>query len=190
MPEEDILLTPSQVGRMVRANPKTISVWAREGKLTAVWKGSQRRFYLSEVRRAIKAGDIRDRGDGIIPPTARKEPTPPHRKDATIWYLRLMEILSDGEWHYYEDLVKECAPLVPPGQAWRAAEKNRVKYYVRAGKPVEPRHYGDRNNTILSGQRSVIQGTLVTIRKMRASETEYATIPNSKRQKPTRIRLI
>lgn len=109
---------------------------------------------------------------------------------ASVWHRKLLDILSDGEWHDYEQLIQECAPMVPPGLAWRKAEQNRLKYYEREKREAEPRHYGDRTNTILTGQRAVIQRALVNIRKQRRMDTEYQDIPNSKRLRPTRIRLI
>ena len=54
MPEEtrDVLLTPSEVGKMFRVNPKTVTRWARAGKISAVRTlGGHRRFYRSEIMR-------------------------------------------------------------------------------------------------------------------------------------------
>lgn len=47
-PEE--LLTPSEVAARFRVNPKTVTRWARAGKLSAIRTlGGHRRFRASEV---------------------------------------------------------------------------------------------------------------------------------------------
>ena len=51
---DDKLLTPAEVARMFRVDPKTVTGWARSGKLSAIRAlGGHRRYYLSEVERAI-----------------------------------------------------------------------------------------------------------------------------------------
>jgi excisionase family DNA binding protein len=48
------LLTPSEVAAMFRVNPKTVTRWARAGKLTAIRTlGGHRRFRASEIRRCL-----------------------------------------------------------------------------------------------------------------------------------------
>jgi len=47
----DALLTPSEVAALFRVNPKTVTRWARSGKITAIRTlGGHRRFRASEVR--------------------------------------------------------------------------------------------------------------------------------------------
>jgi hypothetical protein len=41
--------------------------------------------------------------------------------------VRAREILADGEWHEYEELMRELVPLVAPGRAWRANEEGRYR---------------------------------------------------------------
>lgn len=51
------LLTPAEVGAMFRVDPKTVTRWAKAGKLTSVRTvGGHRRFREAEVR-ALLAGD-------------------------------------------------------------------------------------------------------------------------------------
>lgn len=51
IPEVDTLLTPSEVAALFRVNPKTVTRWARSGKLTAIRTlGGHRRFKSSEIR--------------------------------------------------------------------------------------------------------------------------------------------
>ena len=50
-PAADALLTPAEVAALFRVNPKTVTRWARSGKLTALRTlGGHRRFRSSEVR--------------------------------------------------------------------------------------------------------------------------------------------
>ncbi|HVE94606.1 MAG TPA: BldC family transcriptional regulator [Acidimicrobiales bacterium] len=48
---DSALLTPAEVAAMFRVSPKTVTRWARAGKLTALRTlGGHRRFRASEVR--------------------------------------------------------------------------------------------------------------------------------------------
>jgi excisionase family DNA binding protein len=49
--DDDALLTPSEVAAMFRVNPKTVTRWARAGKISAIRTlGGHRRFRASEIR--------------------------------------------------------------------------------------------------------------------------------------------
>ena len=65
---DDKLLTTGEVARMFRVDPRTVTGWARSGKIGAVRTlGGHRRYYLSDVERAIEARGADDRerpGDG------------------------------------------------------------------------------------------------------------------------------
>jgi len=51
----DALLTPSEVAQLFRVNPKTVTRWARAGKLTAIRTlGGHRRFRASEIQRCLE----------------------------------------------------------------------------------------------------------------------------------------
>jgi len=51
-PEE--LLTPSEVAAMFRVNPKTVTRWARSGKISAIRTlGGHRRFRAAEIRKFL-----------------------------------------------------------------------------------------------------------------------------------------
>ncbi len=51
----EALLTPSEVAALFRVNPKTVTRWARSGKLTAIRTlGGHRRFKASEIRRCLE----------------------------------------------------------------------------------------------------------------------------------------
>jgi excisionase family DNA binding protein len=48
---ENELLTPAEVAVMFRVNPKTVTRWARAGKISAIRTlGGHRRFRASEIR--------------------------------------------------------------------------------------------------------------------------------------------
>jgi excisionase family DNA binding protein len=48
------LLTPAEVAVMFRVNPKTVTRWARAGKISAVRTlGGHRRFHAIEIRRFL-----------------------------------------------------------------------------------------------------------------------------------------
>jgi excisionase family DNA binding protein len=54
-PDDDALLTPSEVAAMFRVNPKTVTRWARAGKISAIRTlGGHRRFRASEIRRFLE----------------------------------------------------------------------------------------------------------------------------------------
>ena len=52
------LLTPAEVAAMFRVNPKTVTRWARSGKISAIRTlGGHRRFRESEIRRLLEQVD-------------------------------------------------------------------------------------------------------------------------------------
>jgi excisionase family DNA binding protein len=51
---EDTLLTPAEVAALFRVDPKTVTRWARAGKLTSIRTlGGHRRYRADEVRRFL-----------------------------------------------------------------------------------------------------------------------------------------
>ena len=62
MPEAESLLTPAEVATMFRVDPKTVTRWAKAGKLTSIRTlGGHRRYRETEVR-ALLAGMPPTRG--------------------------------------------------------------------------------------------------------------------------------
>ncbi len=52
--DQDKLLTPAEVAEKFRVDPKTVTRWAKAGKLTAIRTlGGHRRYYASEVSRLL-----------------------------------------------------------------------------------------------------------------------------------------
>jgi excisionase family DNA binding protein len=53
--EQEILLTPAEVAKLFRVDPKTVTRWAKAGKLTAVRTlGGHRRYRQSEVQSLLR----------------------------------------------------------------------------------------------------------------------------------------
>lgn len=54
-PESEELLTPSEVAAMFRVNPKTVTRWARAGRISYIKTlGGHRRFRASEIRQLLE----------------------------------------------------------------------------------------------------------------------------------------
>ncbi len=61
-PDTEALLTPAEVATMFRVDPKTVTRWAKAGKLSAIRTlGGHRRYRESEVRDLL-GGIPRQRG--------------------------------------------------------------------------------------------------------------------------------
>jgi excisionase family DNA binding protein len=53
-PDPEVLLTPSEVAAIFRVDPKTVTRWAKSGKLTAIRTlGGHRRYRQSEIQRLV-----------------------------------------------------------------------------------------------------------------------------------------
>ena len=53
--DDDELLTPAEVADLFRVNPKTVTRWARSGKLHAIRTlGGHRRFRASDIRKHLE----------------------------------------------------------------------------------------------------------------------------------------
>lgn len=54
--EQEVLLTPAEVAALFRVDPKTVTRWAKAGKLTAIRTlGGHRRYRRSEVQSLLKS---------------------------------------------------------------------------------------------------------------------------------------
>ena len=54
--ESEVLLTPSEVASLFRVDPKTVTRWAKAGKLTAIRTlGGHRRYRQSEVQSLLNS---------------------------------------------------------------------------------------------------------------------------------------
>jgi excisionase family DNA binding protein len=60
---DDALLTPAEVAALFRVSPKTVTRWARSGKLTALRTlGGHRRFRSAEVRELLSRFEHESQG--------------------------------------------------------------------------------------------------------------------------------
>ena len=56
LPNQEVLLTPAEVAALFRVDPKTVTRWAKAGKITAIRTlGGHRRYRQSEVLGLLKA---------------------------------------------------------------------------------------------------------------------------------------
>jgi len=54
-PDAEPLLTPAEVATMFRVDPKTVTRWAKAGKLTSIRTlGGHRRYRADEVKRFLE----------------------------------------------------------------------------------------------------------------------------------------
>jgi excisionase family DNA binding protein len=65
IPETEHLMTPGEVAALFRVDPKTVTRWAKAGKLTSIRTlGGHRRYRSSEVRSLLEKSGARI-GDGL-----------------------------------------------------------------------------------------------------------------------------
>ena len=58
--QPEVLLTPAEVATLFRVDPKTVTRWAKAGKLTAIRTlGGHRRYRQSEVQSLLKTNGNR-----------------------------------------------------------------------------------------------------------------------------------
>ena len=54
--DQEVLLTPAEVASLFRVDPKTVTRWAKSGKLTSIRTlGGHRRYIESEVKALLSA---------------------------------------------------------------------------------------------------------------------------------------
>jgi excisionase family DNA binding protein len=75
IPEAEPLLTPAEVATMFRVDPKTVTRWAKAGRLTSIRTlGGHRRYRETEVR-ALLAGAPEKSADPLAAPVHTLWPT-------------------------------------------------------------------------------------------------------------------
>lgn len=83
----------------------------------------------------------------------------------TQWYLRAVELLEDGEWHDYKQVVREAAKVIPPGKALRRNEQMRQAAVRRPGEHLtytaERRVIARSHEELISiGAQAIVRATL------------------------------
>ena len=57
--QRDQLLTPGEVAKLFRVDPKTVTRWAKGGKLSSIRTlGGHRRYRKEEIDRALRSGSV------------------------------------------------------------------------------------------------------------------------------------
>ncbi len=65
--EQEVLLTPAEVASLFRVDPKTVTRWAKAGKLTSIRTlGGHRRYKDSEVKALLNSVSINNKSNGGI----------------------------------------------------------------------------------------------------------------------------
>lgn len=72
------------------------------------------------------------------------------------WTLRIVNMLREQGPLPFEKVVAEGMALVPPGRAYRLAERNRQKVYRSLGRPTERIYNKDDDKIIRSGARHLV----------------------------------
>jgi excisionase family DNA binding protein len=63
---DDALLTPAEVAALFRVDPKTVTRWAKAGKLSSIRTlGGHRRYRADEVRKFLDGADMAGTEDGF-----------------------------------------------------------------------------------------------------------------------------
>ena len=58
--QHEVLLTPAEVASLFRVDPKTVTRWAKSGKLTAIRTlGGHRRYRQSEIQNLLKSNQVK-----------------------------------------------------------------------------------------------------------------------------------
>lgn len=66
----------------------------------------------------------------------------------------LADVLADGAWHDHHQVVEAMMPAIPPGQAFRHAERRRAAKARTAGK-ARARTVGDETTAVAAGARAL-----------------------------------
>ena len=65
--DQEVLLTPAEVASLFRVDPKTVTRWAKAGKLTSIRTlGGHRRYKESEVKSLLTSISKPRTGSGAI----------------------------------------------------------------------------------------------------------------------------
>jgi excisionase family DNA binding protein len=63
--EQEVLLTPAEVASLFRVDPKTVTRWAKAGKLTSIRTlGGHRRYKDSEVKALLNSVSDNNKSNG------------------------------------------------------------------------------------------------------------------------------
>ena len=87
-PDSEHLLTPSEVAALFRVDPKTVTRWAKAGKLTSIRTlGGHRRYRASEVHALLEAQSPAQQQPGPHNPQSSQSPHSPHSRQGQPGYF-------------------------------------------------------------------------------------------------------
>jgi excisionase family DNA binding protein len=76
MSHEDRLLTPAEVASLFRVDPKTVSRWASDGKISRMrTPGGHNRFRESQVRALLEENSTVEEIDNLMATVLKRSPT-------------------------------------------------------------------------------------------------------------------
>lgn len=105
----------------------------------------------------------------------------------------VLEVIKDGEWHKIEEVIDKVSPLVPPGVAWRHAEKKRQNYYTRRNREPGARiREVSQEAIIFSGRRSIARKCINDMNRQgrgQRIEVEWND-PSSPKKRISKIKVI
>lgn len=82
-PEPEALLTPAEVAALFRVDPKTVTRWAKAGKLSAIRTlGGHRRYRAAEVQSLLAGVHGADAPPVVAPAPPETPPQAPSRPSA------------------------------------------------------------------------------------------------------------
>ena len=104
---ENELLTPAEVAVMFRVNPKTVTRWARAGRISAIRTlGGHRRFRASEIRKVLEQVQEQRSESSLL---ATRVVDPPAPTGWTARKRRRLFVVLRDKW---TQLERSCSPAV------------------------------------------------------------------------------
>jgi hypothetical protein len=88
------------------------------------------------------------------------------------WTARVLEILADGDWHTYDELVAAAGPLVPPGRSIRTAERVRANLSGRRNDTVKPRTL-QWAEPVDAGRRRIVIDSVIQLSRRQGRPLEF-----------------
>lgn len=105
------------------------------------------------------------------------------------WTVAVLDHLADGEWHDYIETVLVACEHVPEEQAFEKAEYYRQYHYSKSGRDIPERRYGDRGDSVKTGQRFIVSKCLQSLVSRGIVHVAYDENDNRKRKRPVAVRL-
>lgn len=90
--------------------------------------------------------------------------------------IRIDAYLADGEWRTFPEILAACGPTVPPGQAVRKGERERLRQHSRNGTAAPATRYrGTQDTSHRVGASRIVYDALQTAVRFRSIERSNTT---------------